>query len=65
MFIMRFNKFRGILIVKSIKIKKILSKPAKLKIIWGVDQCIGSTRSQIEVKEETFLIPLHLLKTLG
>jgi len=64
MLIMRSKKFCGILIVESIKIKKILPKLAKLKIIRGVDRRIESTRSRIEVKEESFLTPLHLLKTL-
>jgi len=65
MLIMRSDKFQGILIFGSIKIKKILPEPAKLKIIRGVDWRIGSTRNQIEVKEESFLTPLHLLKILG
>jgi len=65
MLIMRFEKFHGILIVGSIKIKKILPKPAKLKIIRKVDRHIGSTRSRNEVKVGSFITPLYLLKSLN
>jgi len=64
MLIMHFDKFCGILIVRSIKINKILPKLAKLKIIRGADRHIGSTQSQIEVEVVFFLIPLYLIKSL-
>jgi len=41
MLIIRSKKFREILIVGSIKIKKILPKPAKLKIIRDFEELIG------------------------
>jgi len=65
MLIMHSDKFRGILIVGGIEIKKILPKPVKLKIIWRVELCIRSARSRIEVEEESFLTPLYLPKSLG
>jgi len=65
MLIMLSDKFCDILIVGSIKIKKILPKPVKLMIIRGVNHRIGSTRSRNEVKVETFLTPLCLIKSLG
>jgi len=65
MLIIRSNKFQVILIVGSIKIKKILFESTKLKIIRGVDRQIGSTRNWNEVKVGSFLIPLYLIRSLG
>jgi len=62
---MFFDKFCVILIVESIKIKKILTELAKLKIIRRVDRCIGSTWSRNEVKVGSFSTLLYLLKSLS
>jgi len=64
MLIMQSNKFQDILIVGSIKIKKIFPKPAKLNINCGVDRRIGSIRHRNEVKLGSFLLFLNLLRIL-
>jgi len=65
MLVMRSDKFNGILIVQSIKIKKTLPEPTKLKIIREVDRRIGSTRSRNVVKVGSFFTPVHLSRRLG
>jgi len=62
---MHLVKFISIPIVRSIKTWQDPLKLVNLKIIRGVDQCIGSTRSQIGVEEESFFTHLNLLKSLG
>jgi hypothetical protein len=65
MLITRYNKFQDILIVGSIKIKKILPEPANLKFKYGVDRRIGSIWHRNEVNLGSFLTPLYLLRSLG